>query len=95
MSEANNTVSSDSVMQKSVAKLAWPIFVQAFLAMCLGYIDTVMLSNYQYAKYAVGAVGNANQILGFLTLSFSIISSATGIMVSQYLGANRKKEISK
>ncbi len=95
MSESKKIEISDSVMQKSVAKLAWPIFVQAFLAMCLGYIDTVMLSNYQYAKYAVGAVGNANQVLGFLTLSFSIISSATGIMVSQYLGAGRKKDINK
>lgn len=95
MSEAKKIETTDSVMQKSVARLAWPIFVQAFLAMCLGYIDTIMLSNYQHAKYAVGAVGNANQVIGFLTLSFTIISSASGIMVSQYLGANRKKDINK
>lgn len=95
MSDAKKIETTDVVMQKSVARLAWPIFVQAFLSMCLGYIDTIMLSNYQYAKYAVGAVGNANQVLGFLTLSFSIITSATGIMVSQYLGAKRKNDINK
>lgn len=84
---------SDSVMQKSVAQLAWPIFVQCLLAMCLGYVDTIMLSN--YSNEAVGAVGNANQILGFLALAFSIISSATGIIISQYLGAGKKKDIDK
>lgn len=83
----------DSVMQKSVIRLAWPIFVQCLLGMCLGYIDTIMLSN--YSDTSVGAVGNANQVLGFLTLAFSIISSATGVVVSQYLGAGKKKEIGK
>lgn len=81
----------NSVMQKSVGKLAWPIFVQSLLSMCLGYADTIMLSN--YSDSSVGAVGNANQVMGFLTLAFTIISSATGVMVSQYLGANKKDQI--
>ena len=85
--------SGDSVMQKSVPQLAWPIFIQCLLAMCLGYMDTIMLSNYD--NNAVGAVGNASQILGFLTLAFSIISTATGIMISQYLGAGKKDDIDK
>lgn len=84
---------SDDVMKKSVFRLAWPIFVQCLLGMCLGYVDTIMLSN--YSDSSVGSVGNANQVLGFLTLAFSIISSATGIMISQYLGAGKKKEIGK
>lgn len=91
--------SGDAVMQMSVPRLAWPIFVQCILAMCLGYIDTVMLSNYNSGanttNVAVGAVGNANQILGFLALAFTIISSATGIIISQYLGAGKKKDIDK
>lgn len=85
--------SGDSVMQKSVPQLAWPIFIQCLLAMCLGYADTIMLSNYD--NNAVGAVGNANQILGFLTLAFTIVSTATGILISQYLGAGKKKDIDK
>ena len=85
--------SGDSVMQKSVPQLAWPIFIQCLLAMCLGYMDTIMLSNYD--NNAVGAVGNASQILGFFTLAFSIISTATGIMISQYLGAGKKDDIDK
>lgn len=73
--------------------LALPVFAQALLALLIGYVDTLMLT--KYSETAVGAVGNANQILGFLTLAFTIISSATGVIVSQYLGARETKKISK
>lgn len=82
---------SDSVAQSSVFKLAWPIFLQALLAMLLGYADTLMLSGYN--QTSVGAIGNANQILGFLTLAFTVISSASGVVVAQYLGAGKKDKI--
>ena len=82
---------NDSVMNQRVIKLAWPIFLQLLLGISLGYVDTIMLSNYN--ETAVGAIGNANQILGFLTLAFNIISSATGIIVSQYLGAGKKEKM--
>ncbi|MDE7390713.1 MAG: MATE family efflux transporter, partial [Lachnospiraceae bacterium] len=74
-------------------KLALPVFIQALLSMLIGSADTLMLS--QYSDIAVGAVGNANQVLGFLTLAFTIISSATGVVVSQYLGAKENNKISK
>lgn len=86
--DANDT---DDIIHSSVFKLAWPIFVQALLAMLLGYADTLMLSGYN--QTAVGAIGNANQILGFLTLAFTIISSASGVVVAQYLGAKQKDKI--
>lgn len=88
--EDNNT---NEVINKSVISLAWPIFFQALLGMALGYIDTIMLSN--YSETAVGAIGNANTIIGFLTLAFTVITSATGIMVSQYLGAGKKDEMNR
>lgn len=74
-------------------KLALPVFVQALLAMLIGYVDSLMLT--RYSDTAVGAVGNANQVLGFLTLAFTIISSATGVVVSQYLGAKALDKISR
>ncbi len=85
--------SNDSVIGKSVFSLAWPIFFQSLLGIALGYVDTIMLSN--YSDTAVGSIGNANSIIGFLTLAFTIISSATGIMVSQYLGAEQKDKMNK
>lgn len=80
-------------LHRSVFSLALPIFFQSLLGISLGYIDTIMLSNYN--DIAVGAIGNANSILGFLTLAFNIISSATGIMVSQYLGAKQFEKMNK
>ncbi len=74
-------------------KLAFPVFVQALLSLLIGYADSLMLT--RYSDTAVGAVGNANQIIGFLTLAFTIISSATGVVVSQYLGAKALDKISK
>ena len=84
---------TNDVLKKSVFSLAWPIFFQALLGIALGYIDTIMLSN--YSETAVGAIGNANSVLSFLALAFTVISSATGIMVSQYLGANKKNEMNR
>lgn len=83
---------AEDVRNISLFKLGWPIFIQSFLSLCLGYIDTIMISHYN--PTAVGGLGNANQILGFLTLAFSIISSATGVLVAQYLGAKLKDKLS-
>lgn len=88
-----NSNKNTPIIERSVISLAWPIFFQSLLGIALGYVDTVMLSN--YSETAVGAIGNANSIIGFLTLAFTVISSATGIMVSQYLGADKKEEMNK
>lgn len=85
-------MNSTEIKNSSVFSLAWPVFIQVLLAMCLGYVDSIMLS--RYSETAVGAIGNANQVIGFMTLAFSIISSATGVVVSQYLGAKQKDKIS-
>ena len=76
----------DSVdINTPLIRLALPVFFQALLSMLIGYADSLMLT--RYSETAVGAVGNANQVLGFLTLAFTIISAASGVVVSQYLGA--------
>lgn len=77
----------------SLFKLGWPVFVQLLLSMCIGYADTLMLS--RYSGTAVGGISNAGQILSFLTLAFTVISSATGIIVAQYIGAKMKSELSR
>ena len=92
LKSVGSKAASVDVVNTSVFKLAWPIFVQALLSMLLGYADTLMLSGYD--QTAVGAIGNANQILGFLTLAFTVISSASGVVVAQYLGAGQREKIS-
>ena len=86
-------MNSQSVKDSSFFKLAWPIFVQMILSMCLGYVDTIMMS--RCSETAVGAIGNAGQILGFLHLAFSNVSSATGVLVAQYLGARQTDKMNR
>lgn len=74
-------------------KLAIPIFIELLLFMFMGNVDTIMLS--KYSDSAVAAVGNANQITNTLLILFNVASSATGIMVAQYIGASRREELNK
>lgn len=67
--------------------LAGPMFLELFLNTMLNNVDTIMLSHYD--EFAVGAVGNANIILFMMNIFFNVISTATTVVVAQYLGAKR------
>lgn len=71
--------------------LAGPMFLEMFLNILLHNVDTLMLS--RYSENAVGAVGNANQVMNLLILMFGIIATATSVVVAQYLGAKRHGEM--
>lgn len=77
--------------QFSLLQMTWPVFIELLLQMLVGNIDQIMLS--QYNATAVAAVGNANQIMTTLILSFNVISLAATIMLSQYLGANETEKV--
>lgn len=67
--------------------IAGPMFVELFLNILLNNIDTVMLSH--HSEYAVGAVGNSNQVMFMMIILFNIIATATSVVVAQYLGAKQ------
>lgn len=67
--------------------LAGPMFLELLLNICVNNVDTLMLSH--YSEKAVGAVGNSNQIMFFVILTFNIIATATSVIVAQYLGAKQ------
>ena len=71
----------------SMFLLAGPIFMELLLNILLSNVDTVMLSN--YSQNAVGAVGNANQMMFMFIILFNVIAGATGVVVAQYLGARK------
>lgn len=75
----------------SMRTLAGPLFVEMLLMILLNNVDTVMLS--RYSENAVGAVGNANQVMSLFLILFTIIAGATGVVVSQYLGAGQKHKM--
>ena len=78
-------------LQFSLLKMTWPVFIELLLQMLVGNIDQIMLSHYN--DTAVAAVGNANQIMTTLILTFSVISLAATILLSQYLGAKEPGKV--
>lgn len=78
--------------KESLIKLVWPIFIEMTLTMMVGNVDQYMVKS--YSENAVGAIGNANQIINLLLIMFTIISMSTTILVSQYIGSNNKQKLS-
>lgn len=72
--------------------LAWPIFIETALFILLGMIDVLILSSYD--DLAASAVGTANQTVSIVTIIFNIISTASAVMISQYLGAGKRESAS-
>lgn len=72
--------------------LVWPILIETFLRMLFGTVDTFMLSG--YSDNAVAGVGAANQYVSILILLFQIVSTGSGIIVAQNLGAKNTKKAS-
>ena len=72
--------------------LAWPIFIETALYMLLGFVDVYILSGYN--DLAASSVGAANQTVSIVTIVFNILSTASAVMISQYLGAGQRQSAS-
>ena len=73
--------------------LAWPIFIETALFMLLGFVDVFVLSRYN--DLAASSVNTANQAISITTIVFTVISTASAVMISQYLGAGKRKDASR
>lgn len=73
--------------------LAWPIFIETALFMLLGFVDVFVLS--EYDDMAASAVNTANQVISIVTIVFTVISGASAVLISQYLGAENQKGASR
>ncbi|MBQ4569779.1 MAG: MATE family efflux transporter [Ruminococcus sp.] len=73
--------------------LAWPIFIETALFMLLGFVDVFVLSRYD--DLAASSVNTANQAVSITTVVFTVISTASAVMISQYLGARKREDASR
>ena len=73
--------------------LAWPIFIETALFMLLGTVDVFVLSRYD--DLAASSVNTANQAISIITIVFTVISTASAVMISQYLGAKKRESASR
>ncbi|MCX7922637.1 MAG: MATE family efflux transporter [Clostridia bacterium] len=87
-----NIIKNASVKNLALFSLTWPIFIEILLRMLLGNVDTIMLS--RYSDNAVASVGVSNQIITMIIVLYSVVSSGATVLISQYLGAQRKEKAS-
>lgn len=73
--------------------LAWPIFIETLLYMLLGFVDVFVLSKYD--DLAASSVNTANQAVSIATIVFTVISTASAVLISQYLGASKRENASR
>ena len=76
--------------RRRLFSLTWPIFLEAALFFVIGSVDTLMLAG--WSDHAVGAVGIVNQILSLFQVVSNIITTGTGILCAQYIGAGATME---
>jgi putative MATE family efflux protein len=66
--------------------LAWPIFGEQLLHVAVGTVDTFMVSH--VSDDAVGALGQASQVVWFAITLFTFIGIGSSIVITHHLGAN-------
>lgn len=89
--EAINNSSKEKTL--NLFHLSWPIFLEMFLFMIMGTIDTMMLSD--ISDNAVSGVGAANQFMHIAILVLEVIGNGAAIVVAQYLGSKLFYEASR
>jgi len=76
--------------QISLARLAWPIFVENLLRTSLMSVDTLMLS--KYSESAVAAMSIVNNLAFFIQLLYMMAAIGASILISQNLGAGNRRQ---
>lgn len=76
----------------NVFKMSLPIFAELLLQLFVGNVDQIMIS--QYSQNSVAAIGNGNQIMNIVIIFLNVMSAATTILLTQYIGAGNKDKIS-
>ena len=91
--EAVQTAPDTTENRLDLLKLTFPILVETTLFMLLGFVDVFMLGRFD--DLAASGVNTANQAITLISVVFLVFSSACGILVAQYLGANEKENASR
>ncbi|MDD9269392.1 MATE family efflux transporter [Paenibacillus sp. GCM10023248] len=75
----------------SLFAITWPLFIESSLQVFMRTSDTFIVSH--VSDEAVAAVGVSNQLIIFLFLLLQVISTGSAIVISQYLGANKIRDV--
>lgn len=78
---------------KNLFFMSLPIFVELMLQLLVGNIDQIMVS--RVSQQSVASIVNANQVMNLVIIVLSMASTATTVILSQYIGARDKENCSK
>ena len=73
--------------------MSLPIFVELLLQLLVGNIDQMMVR--RVSQQSVASIVNANQIMNLVIIVLSMASTASTVILSQYLGAEDKANSSR
>ncbi len=76
---------------KMVCNLAIPVAIQSMLQSSFSIVDQIMIG--QLGSVSVAGVGLAGKFSSIFSVVVSAIGAVAGIMISQYMGQENKKEI--
>lgn len=76
---------------QTVCSLAVPVALQSMLQSSFGMVDQIMIG--QLGSVSVAGVGLAGKFSSIYTVVVSAIGAVAGIMISQYIGQQNKKEV--
>lgn len=79
----------NSVIEKSLFSLSWPIFIDIFLHLATLFINTYMISHVSMLMVAATAVGN--QFFDIFIPIFNFIGIGCSVVIAQYLGAGNRE----
>ena len=79
--------------KKQLFMITWPIFIESFLQVMMRFSDTFMLSF--ISDDAVASIGVVNQIMMFTFVLFNFTAMGSGVVVSQFVGANNPEGVRK
>ena len=77
----------------ALARMSWPVFIELLLQLLVGNMDQVQLSHFN--DTAVAAVGNANTVITVVQLTFTVVSMAATILITQYRGAGQTGQVNR
>jgi putative MATE family efflux protein len=77
----------------SILTLGIPIFIQLLLFNLLSTVDTLMIS--EYNENFIISMNNSSSIVHLLNVLLSICSTGVGIVIAQYLGAQKEQDAKK
>lgn len=82
------TLKKNKVDYKLLFKLTIPIFLEIILAILIGNVDKIMVND----SVCASSINQANTVIDMLTVSFSVLASASLILINQYKGALDKEK---